>query len=226
MGAIDAKLRGDIGTHAHCATHHVDIEAFDIEWSKQEFRAHIVVVEIGCVFPHALRVVLSLAVPVIRVAVNRIGSKRPPKGGGPVGRSIRRVDGGVAGAVPHQYVRKSIGSAIVEAAAHLLDAVQPEKNIECAVDVRIELSGAIDRLVAQREVECHQTVTAPVPAVELPAHVLWEQVFASHAHGGGRVDGTGDEAATFDRTSIRQAYSGSTTATHDDFLHVGPGDDR
>src|SRR5215813_2690717 len=34
MGAINAKLRRDIGAHAHCAPHHVDIEAFDIEWRK------------------------------------------------------------------------------------------------------------------------------------------------------------------------------------------------
>src|SRR6516225_8988964 len=125
MGAIDAKLRRDIGAHAHCATHHVDIEAFDIEWCKQEFRAYIAVVEVGCVFPprtkHALHVVLSFAVPIIRVALNRIEGKWPPKGGMPIGRSISRIDGTVAGAVPHQYVRKSVGSAIVEAAAHLLD---------------------------------------------------------------------------------------------------------
>src|SRR5262245_41699366 len=99
MGAINAKLRWDIGAHAYCATHHGDIEAFDIEWRKQEFRAHIAVVEIGCVFPphtkHALCVVVSLMVPVGRVAINRIGSKRPPKGGMPIGRGVSRIDGAV-----------------------------------------------------------------------------------------------------------------------------------
>src|SRR6266568_2843135 len=123
--------------------------------------------------------------------------------------------------------RRSISSGvIVEATAHLLDVIHPEKDIERAVDVRIEFSGAIDRLVAQREVERHQAMTAPVPAVELLAHVLWEQVFASHAHSAGRVDGTGDEAATFDRAAISEAYGGRTAVTHDDFLDVGGGDDR
>src|SRR5262249_41991071 len=182
-------------------------------------------VEIGCVFPphteHALRVVVSLAVPVIRVAINRIGSKRPPKRGMPVGRSISRIDGAVAGAVSHQYMRKFIGGAIVEATAYLLDVIHSKKDIERAVDVRIEFCGAIDRLVAQREVERHQAVIAPVPGVELLAHVLWEQLFPGHAHRGGRVDGAGNESATFDRTTIREAYSGGTAVTHDDFLDVG-----
>src|SRR5262249_27986462 len=125
MRAIDAELRRDIGANAHCTTHHVDVEAFDIEWRKQELRAHIALVEIGCVFPphteHALRVVVSLAVPVIRVAINRIGSKRPPKRGMPVGRSISRIDGAVAGAVSHQYMRKFIGGAILGATTELPD---------------------------------------------------------------------------------------------------------
>src|SRR5262245_13847403 len=95
-----------------------------------------------------------------------------------------------------------------EAAAYLLDVVHAEKDIESAVDVGIEFCGAIDRLVAQREVERHQAVIAPVPGVELFAHVLREQVFAGHSHSGGRVDGTGNEAATFDRAAIREAYAG------------------
>src|SRR5262249_43105420 len=174
MRAIDAELRRDIGAHAHCTTHHVDVEAFDIEWRKQEFRAHIAVVEIGCVFPphteHALCVVVSLTVPVGRVAINRIGSKRPPKGGMPVGRSISRIDGAVAGAVSHQYVRKFIGGAIVEATAYLLDVIHSKKDIERAVDVRIEFCGAIDRLFPQPELEPPHALIAPTPTIYLPSH--------------------------------------------------------
>src|SRR5262249_8960973 len=109
------------------------------------------------------------------VAINRIGSKRPPKGGMPISRSISRIDSAVAGAVPHQYVRKLIGSAMVETDAYLLDVIHSEKDIERAVDVRIEFCGAIDGLVAQREVERHQAVIAPVPSVEFLAHVLREE---------------------------------------------------
>src|SRR6516225_1507187 len=115
---------------------------------------------------------------------------------------------------------------MVEAAAYLLDVVHAEKDIERAVDVRIEFCGAIDRLVAQRKMERHQAVIAPVPGIELLAHVLREQVFAGHSHSGGRVDGTGNEAATFDRAAIREAYAGGAAVTHDDFLDVSPGDDR
>src|SRR5262249_19211121 len=68
-----------------------------------------------------------------------------------------------------------------EAAAYLLDVIHAEKDIERAVDVRIEFCGAIDRLAAQREVERHQAVIAPVPGIELLAHVLREQVFAGHS---------------------------------------------
>ena len=69
-----------------------------------------------------------------------------------VGRGISWIDRAVAGAVPHQHVRKFTGGAMVEAAAHLLDVIHPEKDIERAIDIRIEFGGAIDRLVAQREV--------------------------------------------------------------------------
>src|SRR5262249_10552623 len=139
MGAIDAELRRDIGAHAHCAAHHVDIEAFDVERRKQELRSHVAIVEIGCVFAphtkHALRVVVSLAVPVIRVAIDCVRSKRPPKGRVAVGRGISWIDRAVAGAVPHQYVRKFTGGAMFEAAAYLLDVIHAEKDIERAVDV-------------------------------------------------------------------------------------------
>src|SRR5262249_61075181 len=133
------------------------------------------VAEFGWLFPphtkHTLCVVVSLAVPVGRVPINRIGSKRPPKGGMPIGRSISRIDGAVAGAVPHQDVRKCIGSAMFEAAAYLLDVVHAEKDIERAVDVRIEFCGAIDRLVAQRKVGRHQAAIVPPPRLYLLAHL-------------------------------------------------------
>src|SRR5262249_56593488 len=119
------------------------------------------------------------------VAINRIGSKRPPKGGMPISRSISRIDSAVAGAVLPQYARKFIGSAMVEAAAYLFDVIHSEKDIERADAVRIEFCGAIDRLVTQREVERHQAVIAPVPGVEFLTHVLREEVCAGHAHSGG-----------------------------------------
>src|SRR5215471_17858877 len=53
-----------------------------------------------------------------------------------IGRSISRIDGAVAGAVSHQYVRKCIGSAMFEAAAYLLDVIHAEKDVERAVDVQ------------------------------------------------------------------------------------------
>src|SRR5262249_56854718 len=93
-----------------------------------------------------------------------------------------------------------------EAAAYLLDVVHAEKDIERAVDVRIEFCGAIDRLVAQRKVERHQAVIAPVPGIELLAHVLREQVFAGPSHSGGGVDGTGNETATFSPPALCYTY--------------------
>ena len=159
MRAIDAELRRDIGAHAHRAAHHVDIETLDIERRKQELRSHVTFVEIGCVFPphveHALHIAVSLAVPVIRIAIDRIGGKRPPEGAMPVARRVSRIDRAVASAVPHQHVRKLIGGAMVETAAHLLDVVHPEEDIERAIDVGIEFGGAIAWLLAQREVERH-----------------------------------------------------------------------
>ena len=54
-----------------------------------------------------------------------------------------------------------------------------------------------------------QAMVAPVPALQLVANVLREQLFARHVHGGRRVDGAGDEV-----------HTGGAAAVHPDLLDL------
>ena len=142
MRPVDAELRRNVGAHAHGTLAHVDVEALDVERRKQELRAHIVVVEIVRIFaPHiedALRVRVLVAVPIFRVAVDRVGRERPPERRVAAGRGVGRLDVAVASAVAHQHIGEFLGFAVFETLLDLFDIVHSEKDVERAVDVRVE----------------------------------------------------------------------------------------
>src|SRR5688572_15307231 len=51
MRSVDPELRRDVGAHADRASHHVDIEPLDIERGEQELGPHVLLAEIGGIFP-------------------------------------------------------------------------------------------------------------------------------------------------------------------------------
>ncbi len=187
MRPVDAKLGGDIGAHAHRAAAHVDVEPLDVERGEEELRLHIVVVEVLRVLaPHReqpLGVGVAVAVPVFRIAVDGIGRERPPECRMAAGRRVGRIDLAVAGAVAHKHVGELAVGAVLEALRDLVDVVHAEEDVEGAVDVGVEGARPVERPLTQRQVQGDQGVVAPVPVVELVAHLVGEQLFAGHAHG-------------------------------------------
>ena len=144
---------------------------------------------------HTLAIIGAVLLPILRTAIDRIGRERPPERRVLAGRRIGRIERAVAGAVAHQHFGKFLRRAVVEAARYLVDIVYAEENIVGARDVGIESGGAIGRRMAQREMQGDQAVVAPVPGFGLLAHGLREQLLAGHLHGGGKIDGAGDEFA-------------------------------
>ncbi len=83
---------------------------------------------------------------------------------------------------------------------------------------------AVDRRVLQREMQGHQAVVAPVPGIELLAHVLGKQLLARHPHGGRSVDRARDEPPCLDRAAVGEAHRGRATVARHDLPHLGIGD--
>ena len=110
---------------------------------------------------------------------------------------------------------------MAEARLDLSDVVHPEEDVEGAVDVGIELARPVDGLLPEREMQRHQAVVAPVPGIELLAHVVGKELAAGHRHGGGRVDGARDQPFRLDRLAVRQTHAAGAAVGDDDLLHLG-----
>ena len=70
-----------------------------------------------------------------------------------VGRRVGRVYGAIASAITHQYIRKFLLGAVVEATRDLIDVVHAEENVVGARYVRIEVLRSVDRRVPEREMQ-------------------------------------------------------------------------
>ena len=142
MRAIDAELRGNISAHAYGPVHHVGVVQRDVPRRVEICAQDIALIEIdGEIAPggqHALRIFLAAVLPTLGAVGKRVGRERIPERDVLAGGRVGRVELRIAGAVPHQVIRKFAAPALLETADHLIGIVEPEDEIERAGDIGIE----------------------------------------------------------------------------------------
>jgi hypothetical protein len=122
------------------------------------------------VIENPLSVIGAIALPFLRRAIDRVGSKRPPERNVFATRRVTRIKQAVARAIAHQHAGKSLRGTILEAVRNVVDMIHAEEDIVGARNIGIEGSSAVRRRIIEREVQRHQTMVAPMPGLGFLPH--------------------------------------------------------